>query len=142
MFYREAGQFKSTYLADSAIFPIRQDRLAIRLQFLDTTFAEVDRRDVGNVGRGPDGDDAGQGARLLHVDRHDAAMRVGRPDHAHVQLMRKRDVAREPAMSADQRSVFEPRDRAADPRGTVLAHASCVLQVPQAGASCGSAAGL
>jgi branched-chain amino acid transport system permease protein len=31
MFYREAGQFKPTYDADSAIFPIRQDRIAIGL---------------------------------------------------------------------------------------------------------------
>ncbi len=29
MFYREAGQFKPTYVADSAIFPIRQDRIAM-----------------------------------------------------------------------------------------------------------------
>ena len=29
MLYREAGQFKPTYGADSAIFPIRQDRIAI-----------------------------------------------------------------------------------------------------------------
>jgi len=29
MLYREAGQFKSTYAADSAIFPIRQDRIAM-----------------------------------------------------------------------------------------------------------------
>jgi branched-chain amino acid transport system permease protein len=29
MFYREAGQFKPTYDTDSAIFPIRQDRIAI-----------------------------------------------------------------------------------------------------------------
>jgi branched-chain amino acid transport system permease protein len=29
MFYREAGQFKTTYEADAAIFPIRQDRIAI-----------------------------------------------------------------------------------------------------------------
>jgi branched-chain amino acid transport system permease protein len=29
MLYREAGQFKSSYLADSAIFPIRQDRIGI-----------------------------------------------------------------------------------------------------------------
>lgn len=29
MFYREAGQFKPTYQADSQIFPIRQDRLGI-----------------------------------------------------------------------------------------------------------------
>ena len=29
MFYREAGQFKTTYAADQQIFPIRQDRIAI-----------------------------------------------------------------------------------------------------------------
>jgi len=29
MFYREAGQFKLSYAADAAIFPIRQDRIAI-----------------------------------------------------------------------------------------------------------------
>lgn len=29
MFYREAGQFKTSYEADSQIFPIRQDRFAI-----------------------------------------------------------------------------------------------------------------
>ena len=29
MFYREAGQFKTSYQADAAIFPIRQDRIAI-----------------------------------------------------------------------------------------------------------------
>lgn len=31
MFYREAGQFKTTYQADQQIFPIRQDRIAIAL---------------------------------------------------------------------------------------------------------------
>lgn len=31
MFYREAGQFKTSYAADMAIFPIRQDRIAIGL---------------------------------------------------------------------------------------------------------------
>ena len=29
MFYREAGQFKTSYVADGQIFPIRQDRIAI-----------------------------------------------------------------------------------------------------------------
>jgi branched-chain amino acid transport system permease protein len=29
MFYREAGQFKASYAADAAIFPIRQDRFAV-----------------------------------------------------------------------------------------------------------------
>lgn len=31
MFYREAGQFKTTYEADQAVFPIRQDRIGIGL---------------------------------------------------------------------------------------------------------------
>lgn len=29
MFYREAGQFKTTYAADQQMFPIRQDRIGI-----------------------------------------------------------------------------------------------------------------
>ncbi|PZN13446.1 MAG: branched-chain amino acid ABC transporter permease, partial [Proteobacteria bacterium] len=35
MLYREAGQFKTSYAGDMAIFPIRQDRigLAILLAF-------------------------------------------------------------------------------------------------------------
>ena len=31
MFYRENGQFKTSYKADEQIFPIRQDRIAITL---------------------------------------------------------------------------------------------------------------
>ena len=31
MFYREAGQFKTSYAADQAVFPIRQDRIFIAL---------------------------------------------------------------------------------------------------------------
>jgi len=31
MFYREAGQFKTSYVADSQIFPIRQDRIGMVL---------------------------------------------------------------------------------------------------------------
>lgn len=34
MFYREAGQFKTTYEADMAIFPIRQDRYGLALILL------------------------------------------------------------------------------------------------------------
>ena len=29
MLYREAGQYKTTYASDMAIFPIRQDRVAL-----------------------------------------------------------------------------------------------------------------
>ena len=31
MIYREAGQFKTTYAADQAIFPIVQDRVLVAL---------------------------------------------------------------------------------------------------------------
>ena len=31
MLYREAGQFKTTYEADAAVFPLRQDRIGIAL---------------------------------------------------------------------------------------------------------------
>ena len=34
MFYREAGQFKTSYAADGQIFPIRQDRIALGLLLL------------------------------------------------------------------------------------------------------------
>jgi len=34
MLYREAGQFKSTYAADTAIFPIRQDRVGMAIILL------------------------------------------------------------------------------------------------------------
>jgi branched-chain amino acid transport system permease protein len=35
MFYREAGQFKTNYVADQAVFPIRQDRIGIAAILLD-----------------------------------------------------------------------------------------------------------
>ena len=34
MFYREAGQFKTSYFADQAVFPIRQDRIGLALILL------------------------------------------------------------------------------------------------------------
>ncbi|HYD06736.1 MAG TPA: branched-chain amino acid ABC transporter permease [Reyranella sp.] len=34
MFYREAGQFKTSYVADQQIFPIRQDRIVMLAAFL------------------------------------------------------------------------------------------------------------
>jgi branched-chain amino acid transport system permease protein len=40
MFYREAGQFKTTYAADQQLFPIRQDRLAV-LALLAIAFVGV-----------------------------------------------------------------------------------------------------
>ncbi|PWT71317.1 MAG: branched-chain amino acid ABC transporter permease [Proteobacteria bacterium] len=40
MFYRESGQFKSSYAADQQLFPIRQDRVAM-LAFLAVAFVAV-----------------------------------------------------------------------------------------------------
>src|SRR5258706_3235523 len=40
MFHREAGQFKTTYAADQALFPIRQDRYAM-LAILAIAFVGV-----------------------------------------------------------------------------------------------------
>ena len=34
MFYRESGQFKTSYAADMATFPLRQDRIGIVLILL------------------------------------------------------------------------------------------------------------
>jgi branched-chain amino acid transport system permease protein len=34
MFYRESGQYKTSYLADSAVFPLREDRLGIAVILL------------------------------------------------------------------------------------------------------------
>jgi len=39
MFYREAGQFKTTYESDSQIFPIRQDRIALAILLLGALVA-------------------------------------------------------------------------------------------------------
>ena len=41
MLYREAGQFKTTYAADMAIFPIRQDRIALAILLLAFAFIGV-----------------------------------------------------------------------------------------------------
>ena len=40
MFYREAGQFKTTYAADQAIFPLREDRVGLAL-ILVTAFVLI-----------------------------------------------------------------------------------------------------
>ena len=40
MFYREAGQFKTSYKADQALFPILQDRVGLAV-ILITAFAVI-----------------------------------------------------------------------------------------------------
>ena len=46
MFYREVGQFKTSYAADQAIFPIRQDRIGLALILLDMSLPDMSGIDV------------------------------------------------------------------------------------------------
>ena len=120
---RVFGEHRGDRLADIAHRAVRQHRLAIRIERRDGAFAKIDRRHVGDVGGGPHRDDAGQRPRRGRIDRDDAAVGVRRAHDAHVQLMREIDVAGELAAAGDQRRVFQPRDRLADPRHFCFFHA-------------------
>ena len=48
MLYRETGQFKASYADDMAVFPIRQDRIALWL-FLAVAFVGVPVLDALNI---------------------------------------------------------------------------------------------
>ena len=101
-------------LADIAHAIGGQDRLAIRIEALDAGEAEIDRRNVGHIRRGPDRNDARHVACRGRVDRADTRMGIGGADHAHVQLMRERDVGGKAAVAGDERPIFKTRYRAAD----------------------------
>ncbi len=108
------GEDDGDRLADIAHTIGGEDRLAIGVEAFDAGEAEIDRRNVGHVRRGPDRNDAGNVARRSRVDTADAPMGMGGTNHAHVQLMRERDVGGEAAIAGDERPVFETRYRAAD----------------------------
>ena len=91
-----------------------EDRLAIRIETFDAGEAKIDRRNIGDIRRGPDRDDARNAAHRGRVDRADARMGMGRANYTHVQLMRERDVGGKAAIACDERPIFETRDRAAD----------------------------
>ena len=91
-----------------------EDRLAIGIETFDAGEAKIDRRNVGDIRRGPDRNDTRNVACRGRIDRADAGMGVGGTHHAHVQLMRKRDVGGEAAIAGDERPIFKTRDRTAD----------------------------
>ena len=111
------GEHRGDRIADVAHLVGRQYRLAVGRELFDRAFAEIDRPDVGNVGRGPDRHDARHGARRGGVDGNDLSVRVVGAHHPHVKLAREVDVARERAAAGDQRRVLQPLDRLADPFG-------------------------
>ena len=69
MFYREAGQFRTSYAQDSQIFPLRQDRVGIAIMLIAAVMLPVRRqqllaeRDSHSMARAFPG-----GARAEHPD--------------------------------------------------------------------------
>ncbi len=102
-------------IADIAHALLGQHRLAVRIERRDRALAEIDRRHLGNVVGGPHREHAGQRARRRRIDRGDAAMRVSRAHDAHMELMRKIDVAGKRATPGNERRILKPRDGLADP---------------------------
>ena len=76
-------------LADITHKSVGEEPLAIRLQALDAAQAEIDRRDVGDIGCGPHRLHAGQRKRRIGVDGAQLSVREIRAHDAHVQLLRK-----------------------------------------------------
>ncbi len=120
------GEHRRHRIADIAHLAGRQHRLAVRFERRDAALAEIDRRNVGDVGRAPDRDHARERARGRGVERDDRAMGVVRAHDAHVQLVRKRNVAGKAAAAAHQGRIFQPLDRLPDP--PVAAHGCCYLR--------------
>ncbi len=102
-------------LADVTHLVGRQHRLAEGVERGNASLAEVDRRYVRDVGRGPDRGHAGQGARGGRIDRDDPAVGVVRANDAHVELVRKGNVGGEAAAAPHQRRVFKACNRLPDP---------------------------
>ena len=119
------GEHRRHRLADIAHLVRRQHRLAVGRELLDRPFAEIDRRHVGDVGRGPHRDHARQRARGVGVDRDDVGVGVVGAHDPHVKLAREVDVAGKAAAAGDQRRVLQPLDRLADPFRRAALRRSC-----------------
>ena len=108
------GEHRRDRLADVAHCAGREQPLPVGLQTFDPGQAEIDRRNVGNVGGRPHREHARFRQRRARVDRADAAVREIRAHDAHVQLLRKRNVGGKAATSGQQRAILEPLHRPAD----------------------------
>ena len=108
------GEHRRDRLADIAHRAGREQPLPVRFQTFDPGQAEVDRRNVGNVGCRPHREHACFRQRRARVDRADAAMREIRAHDSHVQLLRKRNIGGKTAAPGQERAVLKPRHRAAD----------------------------
>ena len=110
-----AREHRRHRLADIAHAPAREHGLAVGLERRDAALAEIDGRQIRNVGRGPHRHHARQRARGRGIDRHDVAVRMVRAHHAHMKLVGKRNVAGKAAGAPHQRRILQPQHRPADP---------------------------
>ena len=101
-------------IADISNPILRQHALAIGLEPLDPRQPEIDRRNIPDIGGGPDRHHARRGKRSARVDVADAAMREGRAHDTHVQLTRERDIGRKASPSGNQRGVLLAADGSTD----------------------------
>ena len=107
------GEYRRHGVADITHPAYSQHRLTIGFDLIGRArgVAEIDRRDVGDVGAGPHRHDAREPQCRCRVDAHDPAMGDGRPHHAHMELMGEGDVAGEQPASGHQRPVLDARHR-------------------------------
>ena len=109
------GEDGGDRLSDIAHDLLRENVLAAFFEVLQcASRPQVDRRNVGDIGAGPDRDDAGHRRRLGRVDRPDAAIGDRRADDAHMQLAGEIVVAGEAAGAGQQLAVLQPRHAPAD----------------------------
>jgi hypothetical protein len=89
------GEDQRDRLADIAHVALRQDRLAIGLQPRHRGQAKTDRRNVGDIGRGPDRGRTGMGKCLVQAKPGEPAERDGRAHHPHPEHVRRHDIGGE-----------------------------------------------
>ena len=98
----------------------RQNGLQVGVEFDRGPFTQGDTGDADHILRGPDRHHATHGKGLRGVNAEQSGMGHRRAHHAHVQLMRKRQVGGKPALTAYERQVFQARDRLAEWVGPIV----------------------
>ncbi len=106
---RVVREDNSDRFSDVAHTVSRQHRLPVGLQPRVFGRAELDGRNVADIGRGPYGVHAGIIRDCCGIDRPDIAMGNAGPDDTHMQGIRKRPVGDECPLAGQKRTVFQPQ---------------------------------
>ena len=109
------GSEDSRYrFADISHVTLCQCGLPVGLKLHSPVRRKSDRRNVSDIGMGPDGMDARQGKSGFCIDRFQSPMRDRRAHHAHMPLAGKRDIACKAALAGEERAILQARDGTAD----------------------------